>query len=231
MADLILIQVTPIDRLYPHVDQVQDWAASTTTRLLWDRVHDLEERLQAAEANIRQAVTAINTLQTSLASVDQLARQAYALAQSPTGSSPPGTEPSACPDPDNLTKAGINDAGANGDVGVVPTTRYESGKILGGVANEYPLLLAPTADLATRETFGEEMLERMIWHLLQAGFVAGRQRNPSSAISKDKITIQADGELWAFDVFTAFDDFTQALNMQAIRVCPADFVYSAGTPD
>ncbi len=47
-----------------------------------------------------------------------------------------------------------------------------------------------------------ELLRRMIWHLKLAGFDAGRQRNPSGAVSGDKLTAFADGQWRIWDVLS-----------------------------
>jgi len=225
-----LVAITPLDRLYPHLDQVKEWPINQTCRLLWDRTFGLQEQFNAASINIQNIAAALNDLNTLVEQVRIVAQQAYASTQAPGLSiPPPGSLPESCPD-DNECRAGVNAAPATGDVGVVAQTRYEAGRVIGGTGNEYPLLLAPTATDTDRENNNEELLRRMIWHLQQAGFTAGRQRNPSSAISKDKLTVQADGELWAFDVFQGVD-ITDAVPVQAIRVCPADYVADAGIPD
>lgn len=235
MADLFtLIGVTRLKRTFPHVGQVTDWAAQTSLRLLWDRVFSLEERLQAAEANVKLAGTTINTLNTQLASVEAIARQAFALAQTPaTSPALPGDPASGgdgpCDD-DGQAGDGVNNAYGDGHPGVVPQTAFEFGRIIGGVANEYPLLLAPTPDLPTREAFIEELLLRMIWHLNEAGFTAGRQKNPSGAISKDKLTVDIGGEAIAYDVFSGVDP-SQAVPVRAGRVCPANYQPDGGIPD
>lgn len=235
MANLFtLIGVTKLKRTFPHVGQVTDWAASTSLRLLWDRVWALEERLQAAEANVRAEGVALNTLNTQLASVEAIARQAFALAQTPaTSPALPGDPASggdAPCDDDGEAGRGVADAYGDGHPGVVPQTAYEFGRIVGGVANEYPLLLAPTADLPTREAFIEELQLRIIWHLNQAGFTAGRQKNPSGAISKDKMTVNIGGEAIAYDLFGGVDP-SESVPVRAGRVCPADYQPNAGIPD
>lgn len=236
MADLItLITITRIRRTYPHVETIPDWQAKQSIRLLWDRVWGFEERLQAVEANVRQIAAAVNTLNTNLAGVQQLAQQAYALAQEPdTSPVPPGSTPGACPD-DGEAGAGVaaarSDPGTypNGDI-IVPHDAYSAGLIIGGTANEYTALTNAAIDLPTREANNEELLRRMIWHLNQDGFIAGRQRNPSSVISKDKLTVGIGGDVFAYDVFQGVD-FDQPVPVQAQRVCPADYVEDAGIPD
>jgi hypothetical protein len=239
MANLItLIAITRVKRTYPHVETIPEWQAKQSIRLLWDRVWGFEERLQALEANVKQITTAVNTLNTNLAGVKQLAQQAYALAQVPATSplpvpEPPGSEGN-CPDDGeagNGVSTARNDPGAypNGDI-VVPHDAFSAGLIIGGTANEFPLLTAPAIDGPTREGQNEELLRRMIWHLNQDGFVAGRQRNPSSAISKDKLTVGIGGETFAYDVFQGVD-FNQEVPVQAGRVCPADYVADPGISD
>ncbi len=75
--------VVSIQRLYPHVDNIKDWESSQSIRLLWDRVHDLEERLQAANATVATLLTAVNTLGVAAAAVKVTADQAYAKTQQP----------------------------------------------------------------------------------------------------------------------------------------------------
>lgn len=232
MADpFIVTPVVAFNRLYPHVDDIRDWRAQQTIRLLWDRIHDLEGRLQAAETNITNLGGTVNEVNTEAGNALQTAKHALVTAGEPVrapGEPDPGAD---CPD-DGQAANGVSNAYPTGHPGgAVPLSAFEAGKIIGGVANEFPLLLAPTVDLPTREAFAEEMLERMIFHLQLAGFTAGRQRNPSSLISKDKLTAETDGEIKAYDIFIGLSEFTVAMGVTAGRVCPADYVATAGTPD
>jgi hypothetical protein len=97
--DLTLPAVVPIKRAYPHVDQITDFNAQQSTKLLWDRVHDLEERLQASEAANQVLVDAHNTTQTQITAVQTLANGAIAIAQQPglTTIIPGGGGPAAPP--------------------------------------------------------------------------------------------------------------------------------------
>jgi Collagen triple helix repeat (20 copies) len=57
--------VTPAEppqlkRQYPHVEGVADWRAQQTIRLLWDRIFDLEARLQAVHSTQGDLVTTVN---------------------------------------------------------------------------------------------------------------------------------------------------------------------------
>lgn len=225
------VEIVPLTRQYPQVENVKDWAAQDSLRLLWERIFQLQEQLNAANTNIKNLIGGVNQINTTSANALQTAKHALVTAGEAVrapGEPDPGVD---CPD-DGQADAGVNNAYPTGHPGgVVPLSAFEAGRIAGGTANEWPLLLAPTVDLPTREAFAEEMLERMIWHLQLAGFTAGRQRNPSSLISKDKMTVETDGEIKAYDMFINFDDFTQAMSVHMGRVCPADYVATSGTPD
>lgn len=69
---------TAIKRIYPHVTEIADWQTQATVRLLWDRVHDLTEQLQAAQSTVTNLVDGHNTNAATLESVGQDARQALA---------------------------------------------------------------------------------------------------------------------------------------------------------
>lgn len=58
-----------LTRAYPHLDTVTDWSAQATIRLLWDRIFDLEERLQVIEGTSTALVAGVNQ-------VDETARDA-----------------------------------------------------------------------------------------------------------------------------------------------------------
>lgn len=127
------------------------------------------------------------------------------------------------------TARGVADAGANGDIGTGETSAYRAGLIIGGVGHEFPALVAPAADEATFDANRLELLLRTIWHLNQAGFSAGRQRNPSGLLSTDKIAVIEAGVTRAFDIYTG--TFTAGITVQAIQVSPPNLVPDAGTAD
>lgn len=60
MSQVKATPLTPFTGSYPHVEGIADWQAASSARLLWDRVHDLEARLQAAEGTAAALVTAHN---------------------------------------------------------------------------------------------------------------------------------------------------------------------------
>lgn len=103
MADLTLPAVVPIRRIYPHVDEIVDINAQQSQKLAWDRIHSLEERLQAAEAANALLVAAHNTNAAAITAAAQSADHALAIAQTPIavpitgsggGGAPGGTTPS-----------------------------------------------------------------------------------------------------------------------------------------
>jgi len=75
------IEIPTLKRLYPHVDDITDWRAQQTTRLLWDRVWALEARLQAAETLLQQAVARTNAQDAEIAAAHQAAIDAMGEAQ------------------------------------------------------------------------------------------------------------------------------------------------------
>lgn len=88
--------VSAIKRLYPHVSEIQDPSTSQTVRLLWDRIHDLEERLQAQEATAKTLVSTANTTTTAVTAAQAQSREALAFAQkvgAVAGSTVVGGEP------------------------------------------------------------------------------------------------------------------------------------------
>ena len=71
----------------------------------------------------------------------------------------------------------------------------------------------------------------MIWHLQLAGFQAGRQRNPSGALSNDKLTVFADGAWHAYDVFNDLGAPGVPMKVQFWEVTPANYFADSGIPD
>jgi hypothetical protein len=74
-----------IARIYPHVDEIADWRAQQSVRLLWDRVAALEARLQGVEATQGDLVAASNRHQDQLVRVDRKADETLALVQGVEG--------------------------------------------------------------------------------------------------------------------------------------------------
>lgn len=81
-----VVDATPVTpntrRIYPHVDAVTDFPTQQSLKLLWDRAHDLEQRLQAAEATSSTLVASQNATAVAVAAhTDQIAA---VKAQTPT---------------------------------------------------------------------------------------------------------------------------------------------------
>lgn len=82
MAKITETAIQRIKRLYPQLDRITDVPTNQTTRLLWDRVHDLEERLKAAQGTITTLVGATNTHDTAITKASRAASRALAVTQS-----------------------------------------------------------------------------------------------------------------------------------------------------
>jgi len=229
-------------RTHPDVNQVTDRAAQQSLIKLWDRVVNLEEGLDAANTIIRDQATTITQLSSDLTNANENIQQALAAGGKDTAEGDSGT-PVGGGGPDGEGGGGTDDgqgangcanAGANGHVPAGSSlTPVTAGMIVCGTGQEFSALRAPTVDLPTRDANAAELLRRMIWHLQQAGFTAGRQKNPSGAISNDKLTFQVPGETLfrAYDVFTSKGAFLQTMGTQMLQVFPANYQVDGGIPD
>jgi hypothetical protein len=111
-----------------------------------------------------------------------------------------------------------------------PLTEAQAEKVTYATGNEFPQLTRVFGSDSEAEAAAEELLLRTIWHLKQYGFQAGRQRNPSGAMSKDKLCIYINGVVRAFDVFR-LGMAGQATQVQWLEVWPAGPVPDNGIPD
>lgn len=222
-----------IKRIFPHVDKVQDPDTAQSLKLAWDRIHNIEERLQRNEAadlalvgRITLHDQAIDRAQTT-ASAALLAAQAAAdaaAAGAGAGGLPGGGDGGAA-------AAGFAAAGQTGhDTGGLLTAN-RAGQIVGGTVHEFSGLIQPVATQAIRTANMAELLSRMIWHLQQAGFTAGKQKNPSGAISGDKITFEDQGVMRTYDVMSDRPFATDPVDVHMNEVGGAQLVADAGTPD
>ncbi len=97
-------------------------------------------------------------------------------------------------------------------------------------ANEfYNLTRVFSTDRAATDA-ATELLGRVIWHLQQAGFQAGKQRNPSGVISGDKVTILIEGQWHIYDIFS-LGFAGRATTVQFVELTGADPVPDNGIPD
>jgi hypothetical protein len=83
-----------------------------------------------------------------------------------------------------------------------PISEEYAEALINGCAEEFPHTMAVYGSESEAEMFAEELLLRIIWHLKLAGFDAAQQRNPSGAISKDKLNIFIRNTWRTYDIFT-----------------------------
>src|SRR5262245_51655519 len=99
-------------RTYPHVDAITDFPTKQPLRLLWDRVFELKDQVDAANLKIDVANQNIATL-------DQNIRDVYELAQSAEAGTQALEDMVNAPDEivdDGLGAAGCSDNTGTGDV-------------------------------------------------------------------------------------------------------------------
>jgi len=70
-----------LKKQYPHVEEIQDWRAQQSVRLLWDRLFDIEARLQGLDATVGGLVSAVNALEDAHRVSSHDAKEALALVQ------------------------------------------------------------------------------------------------------------------------------------------------------
>jgi hypothetical protein len=116
-------------------------------------------------------------------------------------------------------------------VGPGPLTTDRAYQVVSATAVEYPVLSAAKNSQSESLAATGELLLRMIWHLRLAGFEAGRQLNPSGALSKDKLAVKIDGAWRAFDVFRAVGTPGVPADVIFFEVWPADYYAYGGLPD
>jgi hypothetical protein len=217
-------------RVYPHVGQVKDRPAGQSLHLLWDRLFDVEERLKTQTASLDQATEAIEAL---AAELDDVARKVdQALMQASRAATDPDAGEGGTDDGQGAVGCSSHTGSGHPGTGLA-LTAATAGEIVCGTGAEFPALLAATPDLPTREANALQLLRRMIWHLNQYGYTAGRQRNPSGLLSKDKLSVQIPGEATyrAYDVFFSFDSYATAMGTQMAQVFPPNYDADGGIAD
>jgi len=115
--------------------------------------------------------------------------------------------------------------GTSGHIPAGPPTAPRAEQVVSGTGREFPGLTAQ----GPSEPAAEQLMLRMIWHLRLAGFQAGRQKNPSGAISGDKLSVFADGYWRAYDVVSTRS--AGPLDVHFDEVFPANHVPDTGIPD
>lgn len=156
---------------------------------------------------------------------EEVLRRPTQPAPSPAPAPTPAPAPSPAPPP---PAAPIESAY---HVGPGPQAGWRAEQVVRATADEFAHLLAPRGTDAEAVAQSEELLRRMIWHLQHAGFQAGRQRNPSGAISNDKLTVFADNAWRAFDVFYDYGVAHQTTQLIFYEVFPPNPIGDGGIPD
>ncbi len=238
-----LFTTTTQRREYPDVPQVKDEFAQRTIKLLWDQVWDLHAKVREANAAHATLAADVQKTKADVTAAHQLAQAANVLASTPSSdqgtfsplpggdSGLPGPSDPGVPDDGGQGAAGCASCGLNGHVPAGSSlTSFVFGQIICGCGKEFPALLDVTVDQPTRDANALQLLGRMIWHAQLAGFICGRQRNPSGVISGDKIAVQINGAWLAYDVFQGVD-YTQPLPVHCIIVGIGNLVPDSGIPD
>ena len=113
-------------------------------------------------------------------------------------------------------------AGGSCHVPPGPITADRAEQVVNATAAEFPNLMAGGPE--------EEILRRMIWHLQLAGFQAARQKNPSGAISNDKVSIFIDGAWHVYDVLSD-NAINASLSVHFTEVPLPNPIPDGGIPD
>lgn len=142
-----------------------------------------------------------------------------APAEAPAPPPPPPPPPPSPPPPDSP------------HVPAGPLTAARAQQVVFATADEFPSLRAPRPTEAQAVAAAEELLRRTIWHLQLAGYPSGRQRNPSGAISNDKLTVAIDGAWRAYDIFMDYGVPGQETRVIFLEVFPANSVSDSGIAD
>lgn len=121
--------------------------------------------------------------------------------------------------------------GSQHHVGPGALTEDRAERVVDATGAEFPHLLRTFPTDAQARSAAEQLLLRTIWHLELAGFNAARQRNPSGAISNDKLTIFIGGKWRAYDIFRAYGTAGNETRVIFFEVSPPDPVEHAGIPD
>jgi hypothetical protein len=113
--------------------------------------------------------------------------------RTPDTPAPPTPSPAPVPSPGG---------GGNGHVGPGPLNEERAKQIVFGTAKEFPQLTRVFGSEGEAVGAADQLLRRTLWHLQLGGFQANGQKNPSGAISSDKITIMINGTWRLFDIYS-----------------------------
>ena len=112
-----------------------------------------------------------------------------------------------------------------------PLNAAQAERVVYATGNEFAILTTPRPTSDEAIGAAEELLLRIIWHLQLGGFEAARQRNPSGAISNDKLNVLIEGRWRAFDVFLDYGQPNQTTRVIFYEVFPSNPLPYPGVPD
>ena len=141
-----------------------------------------------------------------------------------TPDSPQAPSPSPSPAP------GTGSGGQNGHIGAGPLTEDRARLATTGTFNEFPNLHAVFGSEGAAVGAADQLLRRTIWHLKLAGFEAARQKNPSGAISSDKMCVKIGGVWRVFDIYS-LGVAGRATTVHWLEITGANPQADAGIPD
>ena len=149
------------------------------------------------------------------------------------GSSAPASEPAPEPTPPPAPtepEPAPTPAPSVFHVGPGPISADRAKDVVSATSNEFPHLTAVMGSDQAALAAADELLGRTIWHLQLAGFQAARQRNPSGAISSDKLSVVIDGRWHVYDIFS-LGGAGRATRVQWLEVPLPNPVGNDGIPD
>ncbi len=112
-----------------------------------------------------------------------------------------------------------------------PLDAAQAERVVYATGNEFAILTTPRPTSDEAIGAAEELLLRIIWHLQLGGFEAARQRNPSGAISNDKLNVLIQSRWRAFDVFLDYGQPNQTTRVIFYEVFPSTPLPYPGVPD
>jgi hypothetical protein len=112
-----------------------------------------------------------------------------------------------------------------------PLSEEYAEAIIYGCEDEFPHTVAVFGSTNDAEVAAEELLLRIIWHLKQAGFDAAQQRNPSGAVSRDKLNIYIRQSWRTYDIFSLGQAGIPTSVSGLAQVTPENPIPTDGIPD
>src|SRR5262245_58833444 len=177
----------PPSRQYPHVDDIADWHAQQTIRLLWDQVFDLEAGVQAVERSVGDLASQVDAHEDAVTFASRTADEALATAVQTAGEAPAAEGISTIPDYLSIVQMVLSTKFvspivpiAQADAGKAQLTRAAAWEIYNTVDNNMRLL---------QKTSGTQVNNRSVDIILQGtdgsfADCATDQDNPSDPTTK-----------------------------------------------